>query len=86
MIGIIFSIKVLLVTGNTCRLNVRVSLRVAGDTLQRCMRSGERELSRAVIEIRRFPRHRAVTLCAVMAEILHRMIRLENDVEIGLMT
>ena len=72
------------VTSITCRWGTDISTCVAGDAGLRCMRSGEWEGGRVVVESRRTPRGSAVTRIARMAETIGDVIRILGSGEIGL--
>ena len=68
-----------------CR-RVHVTLRVAGNTLQCRMRSGEWERRRTVVKRRGLPGCRRVTLGAEMTEVVLHMIRTGHARKIARMT
>ncbi len=86
VIGIRHIIIVRLMTGNTFRGRVTVSVAVAGRTLLLLMSAGQGKIRIGVIKGGRLPGRGTVTGGAIMAEIIRLMIGIADSIEIRTMT
>ena len=75
VIGIFNRLVVCLMTGNACQGRIHIALAVAGDAIQRLVRSRQREVCLCVIKRRRIPAGSRVTVGALKAEAVRRVIR-----------
>lgn len=76
----------LLMAGHTCGRRTDVAAGMTGNALQTCVRSGQGELGRAMVEAGWGPSRCRMTAQAVVVEVLQGVIRFGDGVEFRLMT
>lgn len=85
MVGIFRPRELVLMTTIAVRRRISESIGMAGDASGTCMRTRQREYRIAVIKSGRLPRRRAMTIGAVMIEVVRRVIRVLGRDELVLM-